>query len=94
MRMRIWPPSDLPVFETWAHTECFQAARGAGVSPDPPAERGRIPSGAKCVFCGTKLPIAGRHPYALEVWESDPPSRFWSHAGCLADLIELDLVDK
>lgn len=70
---------------------CFQAARTAGVSPDPPGERGRIPPGAKCVFCGGKLPVVGRHPYALEMGEPKEPIRFWSHAGCLKATVKFEL---
>jgi hypothetical protein len=91
LRMDIWPPSDLPVVHTRAHTACLERFREASVGPDPVEMRGQIPAGARCLFCGRKLPIIGIHPFALEIWETGEPGGYWAHTDCLRQHIQLDL---
>ena len=90
LRIAIWPPSDLPVVQAIAHSDCFQSVRNGSVEPDMAKEIGRIPPNSRCVFCGKKLPIIGRHPYAMEVYEMETPSRYWAHAGCFESAIRLE----
>lgn len=89
LRVDIWPPSDLPMIHATMHRVCFVAVCDRSVLPDPPEEYGRIPRTACFIFCGEQLPIVGRHPYALEIWESEVPGRYWAHAGCLLDPIKM-----
>ena len=85
--LAVWPPSDSPPMTLWAHSPCFGASRSPSVLPDSADDHGRIPAQAKCVFCGLSLPTVGQHPYALDVGQSSPPSRFWAHAHCLKNRI-------
>ena len=87
LRIAIWPPSDLPVVQTVAHSTCFYSIRESSVEPDPVEDAGRIPASARCVFCGGKLPIVGRHPYALEIQDRNGSRRFWVHADCFESTI-------
>ena len=90
MRLEIWPQSDLPSVRIMAHVECFAEASEPSIMPDPPDKRGRIPPSALCVFCGEKLPIIGRHPFALELHQGEVTSRYWAHAGCIEDRLDLN----
>jgi len=71
------------------HVECFIASSEPSILPDPPNQQGRIPPGAMCVFCGEKLPIIGRHPFALELHQEEAAGRYWAHAGCIEDTLDL-----
>ena len=73
-----------------AHVECFAEASEPSIMPDPQDERGRIPPRALCVFCGGKLPIIGRHPYALEFHQEEATGLYWAHAGCIEDKLVLN----
>jgi hypothetical protein len=92
LQVNIWPPSDLPLIPGVAHEECFVEAKEPSVAPDLANERGWIPSRARCVFCGEKLPIIGRHPYALEVQTEESLMRYWAHAACVEDILDLNRV--
>lgn len=89
LRIAIWVPSDLPALHVVAHAECFRESRDPSVMPDPPDEHGRVPAKARCLFCGEKLPILGRHPFAMEVRESDSTGRYWVHADCMQENVDL-----
>ena len=83
LRIEVWPPSDVEPVIVWMHSACFEAQRDPSVSPDLLAERGRIPSKARCAFCGRALPLLGSHPYALDIGDASPPERYWAHAECM-----------
>lgn len=89
LRLAISPPPDGEPVMVWAHDECFATSCEASVEPDDPKDHGRIPSKARCVFCGDPLPIVGRHPFVFDVGDSIPPRRFWAHAGCMTDRVRL-----
>ncbi len=90
-RVELWPPPDFDPVVLAAHRACFDAQRNPSVEPDPPDTRG-VPSSARCVFCGQKLPIVGRHPYALSVAFAAQSERFWAHAQCVEqELVPFDL---
>lgn len=86
----IWSFSDLPVIEVVAHAVCFDSARDQGIKHNHPGEQGRIPSGARCVFCGEKLPVIGQHPYVVEVKDSRLSSQYWAHTSCMQDVIQIE----
>jgi hypothetical protein len=87
VRIRIWPPSDLPPVTFAAHRKCFEAVREASVGADSPEEYGRIPAKARCAFCGQALPFVGKHPMAMEIGEDADLQRYWAHADCIANEI-------
>jgi hypothetical protein len=80
--VKVWPPSDATAVILHAHSSCFENTRSPGVESDPVHEHGRIPTGARCVICGKRLPMIGLHPYAIEVGEPSNSDRFWVHAQC------------
>jgi hypothetical protein len=92
MHLEIWPPSDIPSITAAAHVECFNEAKDPSIMPDPQYERGRIPPKATCVLCGKKLPIIGRHPFALVVHGEEATGRYWVHAGCMEEKLDLGSV--
>ena len=73
-----------------AHEKCFYARRDPAVLPDNPEEHGRIPKDAKCVFCGMKLPVFGKHPYCFDAGDFSPPQRYWAHNQCLKASLKVD----
>ncbi len=87
LRIEVWPPSDAEPVTLWVHSPCLEAQRDSSVSPDPLAERGRVPPRARCIFCGRGLPIVGTHPYALAIGDASHPERYWAHAECIGGLI-------
>jgi hypothetical protein len=93
MRIEISPPSDAQSVTVWAHEACFSRVREPAVQPDSPGDRGRIPSQARCVFCGRALPTIGRHPYCFDVGDFNPPHRFWSHPECISDRVVAAVVE-
>jgi hypothetical protein len=82
LRLQLWPPPDTPPWSLTAHRRCFDLARDTTVEPSSPVENGHVPASAKCTFCGRPLPIAGRHPLALDVQEGAGRERYWCHAAC------------
>lgn len=88
--MRIWPPSDLPVIITGVHKVCFNAVRDESINPTPKSKQGHIPFNAHRIIYGKRLPIIGRHPYALEVWEQDKSYQYWAHANCIYDTMAVN----
>lgn len=85
LRLVVTPPPDGEPVTLWAHDECFAERREAAVEADDPRDHGRIPSRARCVFCGEPLPIVGRHPLVFDAGDFSPPHRFWAHAACMLD---------
>lgn len=75
--------SEQPV-EVSVHGPCLAALLRAGMPPVP-SDLGRIPAGAACGVCGTRLPIVGRHPYALTVRKPAPGRTWYVHAECFPD---------
>jgi hypothetical protein len=90
LRIEIHPAPDGAPVVTWAHEACFERVRAAAVAHDDPGELGRIPGDARCVFCGRRLPVIGRHAFAFDVGVHSPPHRFWAHAECLAERLVSD----
>jgi hypothetical protein len=78
----------------WAHQACFDGSRDLAVEADDPRDHGRVPSQARCSFCGDQLPFIGKHPYAFDAGAAYPPERFWAHADCLHERIDPDLVEQ
>jgi hypothetical protein len=69
----------------WSHKKCFTNRRDPSVTPDNQNDHGRIPKEARCMFCGKKLPVFGKHPYCFDVGESIPPLRYWAHNECMKE---------
>jgi hypothetical protein len=78
----------------WGHEQCFTSRRDPAVFPDKPEDQGNIPSKAKCVFCGTKLPFTGKHAYCFDIDEHSPPNRYWAHNQCMKATIKIDLKEE
>ena len=78
----------------WAHDKCFISRRDSVVGPDKQEEHGNIPSKAKCAFCGTKLPIIGKHAYCFDIGEHSPPQRYWAHNQCMKATIKVNQKEK
>ena len=72
----------------WVHDKCFNARRDPAVLPDEPEDYGSIPSKAKCVYCGMKLPFIGNHPYCFDIGTHTAPQRFWAHNQCMKATIK------
>lgn len=87
MRLVISPPPDAEPVVAWGHEACFSRLRHAAVDYDDPREHGRVPSKARCAFCGEKLPVVGRHPFVFDVGEASPPQRLWAHAECMLERV-------
>lgn len=94
LRIEVYPPSDRNSVIMWAHDNCFASAQNTTVNSDDPAEHGRIPARACCVFCGDALPIIGKHSYCLDVGEHSPPHRFWSHAECMLERVSPQMRER
>lgn len=74
------------------HGACLTALLVADVSPQP-ANRSRIPGDAACGVCGRRLPIIGRHPFALIVEEPEPGRKWFVHAECFPDSLRVRMSD-
>ena len=94
LRIELLPPPDAPPVVYWAHASCFSRLAHPSVEPDHPVDFGGVPSGARCVVCGRRLPIAGRHPFVLDTGESLSPRRFWVHAECIALVLCDSLLER
>lgn len=66
------------------HGSCLTALLAADIPPLP-ANRSGIPSDAACGICAGRLPIIGRHPFALTIDEADPGRKWFVHADCFPD---------
>ncbi|MGA1871470.1 MAG: hypothetical protein ACMUJM_23330 [bacterium] len=78
----------------WAHDKCFNARRDPAVLPDEPEDHGSIPSKAKCVYCGMKLPFIGKHSYCFDIGTHSPPQRYWAHNQCMKATIKSEKRDE
>ena len=87
LQIQISPPPDGEPIVVWAHEACLAEVRDGSVEPDDPRGHGRIPSKARCVFCGAPLPLIGRHPFVFDVGAFTPPHRFWAHADCMIERV-------
>jgi hypothetical protein len=66
-----------------AHEKCFNARKDPSVMPDKPEFHGSLPKDTACVFCGSKMPVFGKHPYCFDVGDFSPPHRYWAHNQCM-----------
>jgi hypothetical protein len=66
------------------HGSCLTGLLIADVPPLP-ANRTRIPGDAACGVCGGRLPVVGRHPFALTVDEAGPGRKWFVHADWFPD---------
>jgi hypothetical protein len=72
--------------EVSVHGSCVTALLRAAIPPVA-SNLGRIPTEAACGVCGARLPIIGRHPYALTLREPAPGRTWYVHAECFPDLL-------
>lgn len=78
----------------WAHDKCFTTRRDPAILPDEHEDHGNIPSKAKCVFCGMKLPLIGKHGYCFDIGEHSPPQRYWAHNQCMKAITKIEKKDE
>ena len=68
-----------------AHRSCLAGLLVADVPPVLPDRSARVPSDAACGVCGERLPIVGRHPYAVTLIEAGLDHTWFVHAQCVPD---------
>ncbi len=69
------------------HPSCLVTLLRADLPPLAPDRAQRIPGDAACGVCGKRLPIVGRHPYAVSLAQAGAESTWFVHAECLPDAI-------
>jgi hypothetical protein len=63
------------------HASCLSNLLAANVPPLA-ANQSRVPGDAKCGVCGRRLPIIGRHPFVLVIYQPEPSRQWFVHAEC------------
>ncbi len=75
------------------HASCLTSLLRANVQPSALGSSPGIPGDAACGVCGKRLPIVGRHPYALTLEQAGGDRTWFLHAQCLPDAMRRRMAE-
>lgn len=71
------------------HEACFAKLLAGHPAPLPADRPAAVPFDAVCSACGGRIPIIGRHPYALSRGTGEQLQTWFVHEACLPESVLL-----